>query len=112
MALENACCGTYDPVEQGGFYVGLLYNFLGRAVNVGDDPCAVWQCVLDQFPERTAIVSLNGQPISFANLDRAIASITNRLVDDGAGPGSSVACAIPSFAVVVASWLSLLRASL
>lgn len=75
----------------------------------GDDPNTFWSRVLRRFPDNTALVSADGQSISFAKLDRAISNLADILVDYGAGQGSRVSCSIPNFAVTVASWFATWR---
>lgn len=78
-------------------------------MKTGDDPNAFWDSVLDRFPDRIALVSVDGQSISFSKLERAISNIADVLVDYGADPGSKISCSIPNFAVTVASWFATWR---
>lgn len=74
-----------------------------------NDPNSFWDDVLERFRNRTALVSADGQNISFAKLDRAISNIADILVDYGATPDARVACTIPNFAVTVAFWFATWR---
>lgn len=57
-------------------------------MTAGPGPNEFWQSVLERFPEHTALVSVDGQNISFAKLDRAIGNIADLLADYGAMPGA------------------------
>ena len=78
-------------------------------MKIGDDPNEFWQSALDRFPNRTALVSVDGQLITYAQLGRAVSNIADILVDYGAEPNAKIACAIPNFAVTVASWFATWR---
>lgn len=78
-------------------------------MKAGDDPNAFWQSVLARFPEKTALISVDGQQVTFSQLDRAIANIADLLIDYGAGPGAKIACLVPNFAVTVAFWFATWR---
>ena len=62
-----------------------------------------------RYPDRTAIYSPQGQKISFAQLNSAIANLADLMFDNGVRAGSNVCCEIENFAVVVASWFAVWR---
>lgn len=73
------------------------------------DPNAFWESALERYSDRVAVVSADGQSITFARLNRAISNIADILIDYGAGPGSRISCSIPNFAVTVAYWFATWR---
>ena len=75
----------------------------------GDHPNAFWHSVRHRFEQNTALISLDGQKISFDQLDRAISNIADLLIDYGAKPDARIACSIPNFAVTVAFWFATWR---
>ena len=78
-------------------------------MTLASGPNTFWDDVFNRYPERTALVSADGQSISFSQLDRAISNLSDLLTDYGAGEGSRISCSIPNFAVTVASWFATWR---